>query len=84
VVNRVEASSYASFSEAVAKRRESLIGAVLEAVNEYEAGNFPPGRGGGGCAIKKKIRSHRRGADGVVGIDEVSQNTFFRFEEVPF
>ena len=82
MVNRVEASSYLSFSEAVAKRRESLVGAVLEAVNEYEAGNFPPGRGGGGCAIKKKMRSHRSGADGVVDIDDVFQNAFL--EEVPF
>ena len=32
----------------------------------------------GGCAIKKKMRSLRSGADGVVGIDEVYQNAFFR------
>jgi len=32
----------------------------------------------GNCAIKKKMRSHRSGADGVVGIDEVFQNAFFR------
>jgi hypothetical protein len=32
----------------------------------------------GGCAIKKKMRSHPSGADGVVGNDEVFQNTFFR------
>ena len=31
----------------------------------------------GGCAIKKKMRSHRSGADWVVGIDEVFQNAFF-------
>jgi hypothetical protein len=30
----------------------------------------------GSCAIKKKMRSHRIGADGVVGIDEVFQNAF--------
>src|SRR5215831_19110515 len=36
----------------------------------------------GGCAIKKKMRSHRSSADGVVGIDEVFQNAFL--EEVPF
>jgi hypothetical protein len=32
----------------------------------------------GGCAIKKKMRSNRSGADGVVGIDEVFQNAFLR------
>ena len=36
----------------------------------------------GGCAINKKMRSHRSGADGVVGIDEVFQSAFF--EDVPF
>src|SRR5215831_20935214 len=36
----------------------------------------------GGCAIKKKMRSHRSGADGVVGIDEVFKNAFL--EGVPF
>ena len=32
----------------------------------------------GGCAIKKKSRSHGSGADGVVGIGEVFQNAFLR------
>src|SRR5215470_12307441 len=43
---------------------------------------FPSGYRRGGCAIKKKMRSHRSGADGVVGIDGVFQNAFL--EEVPF
>ena len=50
--------------------------AIIEAVNECEAGNSPPDTGRGGCAIKKKMRSHRSGADGVVGIDEVFRNAF--------
>ena len=33
---------------------------------------------GAGCAIKEKMPSHRIGADGVVGIDEVFQNAFLR------
>ena len=32
----------------------------------------------GCCANKKKMRSHRCGADGVVGIAEVFRNAFFR------
>jgi hypothetical protein len=32
----------------------------------------------GGCAIKKKMRSHCSGADRVVGIDKVFQNAFLR------
>jgi hypothetical protein len=53
---------------------------ALILLNECEAGNSPPDIGGGGCAINKKKRSHRSGADGVVGIAEV-----FRFlEMVPF
>ena len=55
-----------------------FIGAVLEAVNECEAGNSPPDTGRGGCAIKKKMRSHRSGADGVVGIAAMSRNAFFK------
>ena len=36
----------------------------------------------GGCAIKKKMRSHYSGADGVVGIDETFRNAFF--DEISF
>ena len=37
----------------------------------------------GGCAIKKKMRSHRSGADGVVGIAEVFRNAFLRRSSIP-
>ena len=37
----------------------------------------------GGCAIKKKMRSHRSGADGVVGIDEVFRNGLLRKNSIP-
>jgi hypothetical protein len=52
-------------------------------VNECQAGNSPPDTGRGGCAIKKKMRSHRSGADGVVGIDEVFRNAFFKKGSIP-
>jgi len=35
---------------------------------------FPPGKRGG-CAIKKMLRSHRKGRDGVVSLDEHSPQT---------
>jgi len=44
-------------------------------VNQYELA-IPLLMQEGGCAIKKKMRSHRSGADGVVGIDEVFQTAF--------
>jgi len=37
----------------------------------------------GGCAIKKKMRSHRSGADGVVGIAELFRNAFSKKGSIP-
>jgi hypothetical protein len=65
-----------SSPEDVAKRR-SRLQARHESVNEFQASNSPPDTGAG-AAIKKKMRSHCSSADGVVGIDEVFQNAFFK------
>ncbi len=71
------------FPSSEEKRPDRLYRAADEAANECEAGNSPPDTGGEAAPSRKKMRSHRSGADGVVGIAEGFRNAFFRRGSIP-
>jgi hypothetical protein len=56
---------------------------LFEGVNKCVGRQLPSWDRRGGCAINKKLRSDRSGADGVVRIAEMFHSAFFRRGSFP-